>query len=165
MLPVQRRFLIVEHGIGTALINVAINGIIAGLIFQNLETVPLWGWISIAGDTLSTTFLLPLLLCLIATPLARREVRNGRIPPLERRRAGRWYFRWLPASARLRAVMLGLICLLFLGPVTILGFTLLSVSSLPFWSFIAYKSLFAGLLAGLLGPLVGTWAIVRFTDG
>ena len=158
MLPVQRRFLIIEQGIGTALINVVINGIVAGLIFQQFETVPLWGWTSIADDTLGTTFLL--LLCLIATPLARRDVRKGRIPPLERQRARHWYFRWLPASARLRAVVLGCICLLTLGPLTILGFTLLSVSSLPFWPFIAYKSLFAGLL----GPLVGTWAIVRFTD-
>ena len=65
MLPIQRRFLILEQGIGTGLINVVLNGVIALLLFHSVETVPLWGPLSIAGDTLATTFLLPLLLLLV----------------------------------------------------------------------------------------------------
>jgi hypothetical protein len=164
MLPVQRRFLILEQGAGTALINVVINGTIAILVFRGVETVPLWGLTSIAGDTLATSFLLPLLLCLIATPLARREVSRGRIPPLPLRRGDHRLFRLLPEKARLRALVLGLLGLLLVGPPMLALFVALGVTSLPYWTFIAFKALFAGALAGLLGPLVGLWAIVRFSE-
>jgi hypothetical protein len=164
MLPIQQRFLILEQGIGTGLINVALNGVIAAVLFRRLETVPLWGPLSIAGDTLGTTFLLPVLLCLIATPLARRKVARGMIPPLMRNRGEHWLFRRLPERARLRAVVLGVICTLIVGPATLIALTWLRVTSLPFWDFIIFKALFAGALATLLGPVVGLWAIVRFSD-
>lgn len=164
MLPVQRRFLILELGFGAALVNVAINGLVAWLIFRGNERVPLWGMTSIASDLLGTTFFLPLIFCLIATPLARRDVKRGRIPPLERSRQEHWYFRRLPASARKRAVVLGAIATLLFAPATLVTFAALGVTSLPFWPFVAYKALFAGALAGIFGPLIGVWAIVRFTD-
>ncbi|MBT4865289.1 MAG: hypothetical protein HON53_09245 [Planctomycetaceae bacterium] len=164
MLPIQRRFLILEQGIGTGLINVVLNGVIALLLFHSVETVPLWGPLSIAGDTLATTFLLPLLLCLIATPLARRKVTSGTIPPLTRNRREHWLFRRLPERARLRAVVLGVICTLIVGPLALIALSWLKVTSLPFWDFIVFKALFAGGLAALLGPVVGLWAIVRYSD-
>src|SRR5262245_37741695 len=78
----HRRYLLVEQCVGSAVVNFAINAAIAWALFRGLERVPLWGDQSIMGDTVATSVILPFITALIVTPLARREVRTGRLAPL-----------------------------------------------------------------------------------
>ena len=61
MSPRHRTYLLIEQGIGAGIFNVVINAAIAWLFFHGMRTVPLLGDQSIMGDTIGTTFMLPLL--------------------------------------------------------------------------------------------------------
>ena len=104
MSPAHRRFLVLEQGVGSVVVNLAINGAVAFLMFRGAASVPLWGQQSIAGDTVGTTFLLPFITCLVVTKLARAQVRAGRVAPFARKNSafpesffasgGSLYFIW-----------------------------------------------------------------------
>ena len=57
----QWRFLLLEQGIGAAVFNFLVNGGLAWLIVRGATKVVMWGPESIAGDTIGTAFVLPLL--------------------------------------------------------------------------------------------------------
>src|SRR5262249_39811567 len=97
MSPAQRRYLLLEQGVGAGVVNFAINAAIAWVAFRGMTTVPLWGQQSIAGDTIGTTFLLPFITTLIASRLVRGHVRSGRIAGLawDSSPLGRWMPRGL----------------------------------------------------------------------
>lgn len=153
--PVHRRYLLIDNGVGPLVTNLVINALIAWLIYRNATHVPLWGQSSIAGDTIATSFLLPLITCLIVTPLARGKVRAGQVPQLMR--AASW--KWLPHNTALRGVIIGIACLLVLTPVTLLGFRLLGINGLKPWHFVYFKGSFAALEGLLVTPLLALWAI------
>src|SRR6185369_14816725 len=83
MSSTQRRYLLIEQGVGAAVFNFFVNAVIAWAMFRAHPTVPLWGQQSIMGDTIGTCFILPFLTCLIVTRLARGHVRTGKVPPLQ----------------------------------------------------------------------------------
>lgn len=153
--PVHRRFLLVDNGIGPVISNLAINGLIAWLIYRNLTQVPLWGQTSIAGDTIATSFLLPLITCLIVTPMARGKVRAGQVPYLARHD----FWKWLPHNAIVRGVLIGIVGLAVLPPLTLKGLQLVGVTSMKPWHFIYFKASFAAFEGVLVTPLLALWAI------
>jgi hypothetical protein len=67
----QRRFVLLDNGVGAFVVNLMINGVIAWLLFCKATRVPMWGQSSIAGDTIATAFLLPAITCLIVTWISR----------------------------------------------------------------------------------------------
>lgn len=75
----HRKLLLVDHVLGAAAINAAINGGIAWLLFGRASAVPLWGVDGMALDLLATGFLLPFLYCVIVTPMLRRAQRDGAV--------------------------------------------------------------------------------------
>ena len=139
-----------EQVIGGALVNFAINAVLAWLLFRQMPQVPFVGAQSIVGDTLATALLLPLLLCLAATPtfrsmFARRAVlRPARLPA-----AG-----GLPHQPLLLGLLLGLLALLTLAPLTLWLLQLLQVEGMSFAGFVLFKAAFAAVLAALITPLV-----------
>jgi hypothetical protein len=161
MSPSHRRYLLLEQGIGAALFNFVLNGAIAWLMFRTLEEVPLWGRQSIAGDTIGTSLLLPLITCLVVTPLARRQVEAGRLAPLSWTRVSHAALGWLPRATLGRAVVLGLVCMAVLAPPTLLVLGLLHVTHLGTWQFIAFKASFAAGEALLVTPVIARWAIAE----
>src|SRR5260370_7320498 len=80
--PAQRRYMLLDNGVGPFVINFLINAVIAWLLFRHATHVPLWGQSSIAGDTIATSFLLPLITCLIVTPIAPGRGRSALLPQL-----------------------------------------------------------------------------------
>jgi hypothetical protein len=158
--PAQRRFLLLDNGVGPFIANLLINGVIAWLLYRNATHVPLWGQSSIAGDTIATAFLLPAITCLIVTPLARGRVRTGR---LEAASDASW--RWIPRNMLWRAVLIGLICLIALTPLTLLVFGALGVGELTPWHFVYYKATFAAIEGAMVTPFLALWAISEATGG
>ena len=157
----QRRYLLIEHGVGSAVFNFLLNGAIAWLLFRHLADVPLWGQQSIAGDTIGTTILLPLLTCLIVSRIARGHLRAGRVTPLDWSRRSHPLLRALPASTFLRGLALAVMTTAMVAPVTLWALGALGVMQLGFWSFVFFKASFAAVLAAVVTPLVALWAIAE----
>jgi hypothetical protein len=156
MSPAHKRFLLLEEGVGSVVVNLVINGVIAYLMFRGAASVPLWGQQSIAADTIGTTFFLPLITCLIVTPLARRQVRAGRIGALAGAPLG---LQWMPARTLWRGAVLGLLSALVVAPPSLGALALLGVGAQRFWGFVAFKAAFAAALGLVITPLVALWAI------
>ncbi len=156
MSPAHKHFLLIEEGVGSVIVNLFINAVIAFLMFRGAASVPLWGQQSIAGDTIGTTFMLPLLTCLIVTPLARRQVRAGRFAPLAEARFG---LQWMPARTLWRGAILGAITAVVVAPPALAALAWLGITEQSFWGFVAFKAAFAAALGAVVTPLIALWAI------
>jgi len=159
MSPEHRRFLVLEQGVGSAVFNFVLNGVIAWLLFRSLERVPLWGQQSIAGDTIGTCFFLPFFTALIVTPLVRRRIRAGSVAPLGWTRETHPSLGWLPSGTTKRALVLGVICVLAVAPLSVWALGRLGVDELGFWHFVGFKATFAAALALLVTPVISIWAM------
>ena len=149
----HRSWLIREQVIAPAAINFVLNAGIAWLIFRGRGVVPLWGEGGIAPDAIATLFLLPFLTCLIVTPLVRRALRAGKVPPLDG-------VIGLPAVIlRLPRALLGRAAVLGLGGVAVgaplvLGAAALAGGALAVPTLVLAKGVYTGALAALVGPLI-----------
>lgn len=159
MSPAHRRYLFLEQGVGGAVVNLLINAGIAALLFRGHAIVPLWGQQSVAGDTVGTTFLLPLLTCLIVTPLARHQVRAGRIAAIDWTSESHPMLGWLPGGTVQRAVMLGVICTVIVAPLAVSALSALHVTAMSFWHFLTFKAIFGALLGAAVTPVIALLAI------
>jgi hypothetical protein len=153
--------LVLEQGIGSAIFNILLNGAIAWAMFRHLDVIPLWGQESIVGDTLGTTFFLPFFTALIVTPLVRRRVRSGGLDGLGWTRESHSVLGWLPPGTVRRALTLGFVTLIAVGPLAVLALHAFSVDELAFGPFIVFKALFAGLLALVVTPVISIWALAE----
>jgi hypothetical protein len=156
MPPAVQRYLVLEQGVGSAILNLLINGVIAWAMFRGATTVPMWGQQSIGADTIGTTFFLPFLTCLIATRIVRAQVRSGRvpafaaIPPLVAR---------LPRGTAARGAVLGVIGIAAVGVPAAIALTQLGVTEMRFWPFVGFKAAFAAALAAVVTPVIALYAL------
>ncbi len=161
MSPAHRRYLLIEQGVGGGVVNFVLNLGIAALLFRGLATVPLWGQQSIAGDTIGTTFLLPLITCLIVTPLAQRQLRAGSLAALGWTRSSHPVLGWLPRRTFPRALAFGVITTVLAAPVSIWALGALDVDTLSFERFLLFKAAYAAVLGAVVTPVVALWAIAE----
>ncbi len=165
MSPPLRRYLLLEHGVGSAVFNFVLNGAIAWLFFRKAVEVPLWGQQSIAGDTIGTTLLLPLLTCLIVTPMVRRHLEARDVGELDQSRMADALVRWLPASTFRRGLRLGVACGVVIAPLALSGLSALGITGMSLWRFIGFKAAFAAALAFAVQPLIALWVVRSQTRG
>lgn len=161
MQPIHVRFLVVEQALLLAAINFLINLAIGWISFDTSDVVPLWGGKGVAVDVMIASFLLPLLVCLIMTPLVRKRIRAGDLPVLEWRRSDHLLLRVLPFKARKRAVVLGVCGVLFFGLPTVTVLASFGVESMTAGTFMWFKASYAAVLSLIVGPIVGVGAIAR----
>ena len=153
----QRRFLGIGQSLVPFAINVVLNFAIGWAMFRGTESIPLWGASSIGGDTLGTSFFLPAITCLIVTPLVRGQVRKGAAPAFTGALAA-----WLRPFQRglwVRAVAIGLVCVVLAGSLAIALLSALGVGTLGFALFLGLKALYAGVLAALVTPAIALLAL------
>lgn len=156
----QRRFLIVEQSVVPFGINFLLNGAIAWASFRAVESVPFAGQSSIVGDTLVTSFLLPLLTCLIVTALLQKQLAGGKVAAFEQ--APRGVGAFLAARGKLaRGALLGLGAVVVVGVPTLLVLSAVGVDALAHDSFLWFKATYAGGLAALVQPAIAWLALVR----
>lgn len=159
--PAQRTFLTHQQIIAPALFNLALNAGLAWLLFRNHTPIPLWGDPSIAGDLLATLFLLPFFTCLAVTPLVRKAARDGKVAPLAIAPRQHPVLRLMPRSIWARAGLVGLACLVLLGPPSLLVLSLLGIDNVSLAAAVPFKGLFAALLGALVTPLLAMYALAR----
>ena len=155
----HRSYLLLEQGIGSVVINLVLNAGIAWLLFRGLAVVPLWGDQSIAGDTIATTLILPFLTCLIVTRLAHGEVRKGRFDAPAWRRGSHAVLGRLPGKTLARAVVIAVASVIIFVPPALAAFSILGITELPFRTFLIFKSIYAGILGGLVAPVIALSAL------
>jgi len=153
----HRRFFLVEQGAIPALFNLVLNGAIAWALFRTASGVPLWGESSVGVDLLATAFLLPFLTCVIVSALVAREVEAGKVDPLPE--AQRSHSRWVARSPSRRGLFLGAAVILFGALPLVWALHLGAARPFPVGSFIAFKALWAAMLAFLVTPVIAWWAL------
>ena len=160
----HRKFLFVEQGIGAAIVNFLLNGAIAWVMFRGMDPVPLWGQQSIAGDTLGTAFLLPLITSIILTPLARGRVASATLAALEWTYITHPSLRLLPRGTVRRGATIGAICVVTVGIATVVALWLGGVTSMTFGRFLLFKAAWSAVLAAFVTPIIAVCAIVPALD-
>ncbi len=164
MSPDHRKYLVLEQGVGAGVVNFVLNAIIAWAMFRGSESVPLFGQQSIAGDTIGTTFMLPLLTCLIVTPLARQQIRNGRFAALGWSADSHPTLAWVPTRTFWRGLAIALVCTMAVAPLSIWALNTVHLTAMSFWSFVTFKATFAALLGAVVTPFIALWAIARMPE-
>ena len=163
MTPAQRQYLLVEQGIGAAIFNFVLNGAIAWLVFRAQPVVPLWGQQSIAGDTVATCFMLPLITALIVTALARGRLGSGKLDPLAWTASTHPRLRLVPRGTVTRGIVVGVACMLTVAPLTIAVLWALGIHAMSLRTFVLFKAAWSALLAAIVTPLIALWAITPAT--
>lgn len=153
----QHRYLTSQAIVGAA-VNLVLNGAIGWVAYRSLARIPFSGSPSISGDLVATAFLLPLLVCLIVTPLVRAESRNGKIEPAKPSQG--LLSRVLPNGLVLRGIVLGLLASVTIAPLMTLALQALGVREMSFWQFVSFKAAFGGALATLITPVVALRALM-----
>jgi hypothetical protein len=147
-----KRYVFIERPIGAFVVNFVLNALVAWGVCGRMTSVPLWGETSVAGDTVATSFILPFLSVLIATPLARRDTRQGKVSAASLSdRAARPR---LPRALVPRAVVVGLAGLMVAAPLAVLALDVAGVTQIPMPGFIWVKAAYAAVLGALLAPTI-----------
>jgi hypothetical protein len=160
----HRRFLIRDALLIAAVINGALSALIAWLVTVGEDevpnaAVPLIEGPSVVVDTVGTFFVLPFLTTLAITTVIWKELREGhltRVPLPPGSFAAR-----LPDTRLRRAVWIGLLCLLVLGPLGAIVLLLLDYGGISIGEFVIYKAIVGIVLGAIVTPPI---AMVAFGD-
>ena len=153
----HRRFLLVDQGVGPTVFNFLLNGLIAWALFRQADTVPLWGQQSVGVDLLATGFILPFLTCIIVSALVSRQVRSGKVPPLPTEQFP--HARWFERPPSRRGLFLGALGVVFGAVPIVWAISLGQAQPFTLSSFVLFKAVWAAMLAALVTPIVGWWAL------
>ena len=151
--------LLIGQAAGGVIINAPLNGLLAWLMFPPVPSLPIWAKGNcIAGDTIGTSFFLPLITCLILTALTRRALRSGAMPGLPLASVPR-ALRWLPANMAGRGALVGLACALTVALITLFSISGAGVEGMTRGEVALFKAVYTGLLGGAVSPLFGLRAL------
>jgi hypothetical protein len=160
----HRRWVFLNAVLIAAIVNAALNALIAWGSAANEDEIPLWAAPLVEGpstitDTVGTFFILPLLTTLVITTLIWHELREGRLAPLPRRSAGP--LARLPPTRLRRGVYFGAICTAVLAPPAVLVLVLLDFGDISVGDFVLYKAIFGVVLGAIVTPPI---ALAAMTD-
>jgi len=157
--PAHRRWIVLNALIVTAVVNLMINAGLAWVGSAGEHRVPLWSVPlvekpSTVVDTVGTFFLLPLITCLLVTTVARHDVAAGRLPPLGGATVAHALAARLPGTRLRRGLVLGGLCGLVLGPVSVLVLAAIDFSGLTRGEFALYKAVLGVVLGAIVTPVI-----------
>ena len=160
----HRRFLVRDALVIAAIANAALNALLAWVFTLGEDSVPLIAVPLVEGpsvitDTVGTFFVLTFLTTLAVTTGVWKEMRAGHLTRL--RHAPGSFAERLPDTRLRRALRLGLLCMLVLGPVAVIVLAALDYGDLAIGEFVTYKAIFGVLLGACVTPLI---ALVAFGD-
>jgi hypothetical protein len=160
MNPSCRRYL-VEQVFLAFVVNAFLNALGPWLFFGYLKmtSIPMHGPASIVGEVIGTSFVLPLLICLTLTLETHRRMKHGLQrghEPLEESKItmGRSFRIALPRSLKVGALGILVLVPTIIGPLLLVGFTEVDVTT-----YCVIKAIAAGVLAAVIAPPIALRAL------
>lgn len=158
-LSTAHRNLLIGQAIGSVALNVPLNGGAAWATFPPVASLPVWAKGNcVAGDTIGTSFFLPLVTCLVLTPIVRRLVRGGTTEGLPRA-ALPGLVRFWPANMVGRGALVGLGCALTIALLTLGLVSAAGVTEMTRGQVALYKAVYTAVLGVIVTPLFGLRAL------
>jgi len=150
-----------RQAVEASVLNFLINAAISWLVFHNTNMLTVWGVGGIGVDLLATGFLLPFLTCLIVSNIIAGQVRSGKIAPDTRGSVANPGANpsWHQRTILIRSLWLGAAGVLLAASPVVLTLTLFEPTTIRLWSFILFKGIWAGALAGAITPFITRWAV------
>lgn len=153
----HKLFLMRDQGLVPAFFNIVINGLICWLMFRSVLVLSVWGEGSIAIDLLATALLLPLITCLIVSPLVSKQIRSGKMDALN---ASHIATAGLARKGLLmRALAIGVFGVFFGALPIVTAVSLTDAGGIAASDYIIFKALWCGMLAMLASPVIAWWAM------
>jgi len=163
----ELRKTLVLQALGAAVFNLLLNGGIAWLSFRGAVALPLWArGPCVAFDTIGTSLFLPLVTCLIMTPLVRRGARAAGDGGAARgwTRATRPFLRRLPRNFALRGLAVGLVSAALVAPAALALLSLAGVVAMNGGGIVVWKAVYSGVLAALVTPIFALGALADVAE-
>ena len=162
--PAHKRFLLRDAILIAAIVNGALNALFAWLFTLDEHEIPqakapLVGGPSVLVDSVATCFILAFLTTLVITTVIWGEMREGHLTRIPR--APGSLFDRLPKTRLRRATVIGLLCMLVLGPISAAGVLLFDYGDISVGEFVAYKTVFGIVLGAVVTPPI---ALAAFGD-
>lgn len=156
----QRRYLLIGHVLVPIICNVLICGLIGIIDYRHLTVLPKWGFPqSMSVDLAASSFLLPWITCLIATPLTHRDVHRGTVSSLTHDQHLPVWLRPFARAWYIRAPLFGLTGLLLVGSTACVVLSLLPWSSAAVSRFLLVKVSLAAVYGSLVTPAIAILAM------
>ncbi|MFY0601610.1 MAG: hypothetical protein JXR03_18195 [Cyclobacteriaceae bacterium] len=157
----QKHFFIKEQGIKPFVTNFFLNGLIAWLVMMKFTKLTLWGDAGFGNDILATGFLLPFLSCVIISPILLNKLRKGKLKMyVEAKNTNGMHLKSMP----FRALWLGVLGLIMASLPVILFFEFLYTHPISLWTYVIFKSIWAGILGGIVTPIIAYWAVAKYSE-
>jgi hypothetical protein len=161
----HRRWIVFKAVIGTAAINLLLNGVVDWLGVRGLDDVSVWGGpadeTSFFWSMILTFFLLPLITCLLVTTTIRRDVRLGSLEPLGKLREAHRWLSALPATRLRRGIAFGAIALVLFVPPLALALLAAGVTELTREQYVAWHVTLAVALGAVVTPAIALCAMAE----
>ena len=168
----HRRWLYINAVVVPALLNGGINAGQAWFVTRDDHRVPLWPSDqltnpSTALDALGLLFIVPFFAGIATTIGVRRELRKGRLLPLDLTPAvSPWWTRLATTTERLpehsvaRGFVVGAACFVLFAPLLVLGLIGTGFGDVTSSQFIVFKASLAVLIGAVATPLIGICALL-----
>jgi hypothetical protein len=157
--PAHRSFLIRDHIVGAAVLNLILNAVIGWAVFRSLTTVPFWGPQSVATDIIATAFILPFVSCVVISAVTRSQVRRHKLPAPTWPASRYPLLARLPKSTLLRGAVLGVVASVAVGVPVVLTVHAFEVTEMGLGYFVAFKAIFGATLAAGVSPVIALRAL------
>ena len=159
MSTAQARFVFLEQGVGAAMGNFVLNGLIGWGAYRSLSVVSLWGTKGIVVDAIATSFIHPQITCFILRLVVKKQVDSRAIEALPASWRTRPGFALLPRNVALRGLALGLFSALAFTVPAVGVLIAVQVESLSLHQFLVFKALHAMTLAVVTSPVAAIYAL------
>ncbi|GAM23690.1 hypothetical protein SAMD00019534_068650 [Acytostelium subglobosum LB1] len=160
-------YLLVAQGVVAGIVNFFVNLFITWIIYskESGALIDFSGQLTcILSDIIVTSFLLPVIMCLIGSILVTLDLRKGKlIKPIDRRWLDSAFVCWIPQGIYyrcilLRAVIFGMLGVLLFAPPTLIALFLATRPGggdmLIKWTFYIFKGSWCALFAFVVAPCI-----------
>jgi hypothetical protein len=166
----HRRWLVINAILITALVNAALNALVAWGSAAGEDEIPLWAAPLVGGpstitDTVGTFFILPLLTTLAITTVIWHELHAGRLERLSLAAGTDAILRRLPKRRFRRGLYFGALSTLIFAPAAVIVLVAIDFGDISVGDFVLYKAIFGVLLGLVVTPVIGVAALTGDRSG
>lgn len=156
----ERAYVLLQGGIGAAIVNAILNGGIGWLITRGLTEFPVWRIPGVAFDLVATAFGVSFGTVLAMAVQVRFDVSRGRIKPFSPPSSVSRLVCRFPEGVFRRSVVLGAASVPLFAFPALLGLAASGLSGLERATFVGVKTILAAMEGGIVTPLIVLGALL-----